>query len=177
MTMYADDCCVWTAQGNPEVLKARLEVLLDRMIQYALKNSQSLNSAKTQVMWVGPGSQPNIRIGSALVPLQQELLLLGLSFDHRLSVSPFRLCMLEKTVKSLSALTSRLLTHLPRGQLVQQVVAALVRGKFCYSCILLPVRLKPEDPTCQLRQSIQTSINNMAIALWIRTSLPQASPP
>ncbi len=37
VTMYADDCCVWTAQGNPEVLKARLEVLSCRMIQYALK--------------------------------------------------------------------------------------------------------------------------------------------
>ncbi len=52
--------------------------------------------------------------------------------------------------------------HLPRFRQVQDVVRALVVGRLCYGCILIPSRLSLENPSSQLLQSIQTLVNDMA---------------
>ena len=78
-----------------------------------------------------------------------------------LSIAP-HLRSLSSAARSLVALTRRLLLHLPRGRHVQDVVRALVVGRLCYGCILISPRLSSEDPSCQLVQSLQTSVNDMA---------------
>ncbi len=172
VTMYADDCCIWTSHKEPRVVKSRLEVLSGRLLRFALENTLSLNSSKTQIMWSGPGAPPSINVGPSVVPIGRELLLLGVVFDDKLSMAP-HMRALVGTAKSLSALTRRLLHHLPRGRQVQDVVRALVRGRLGYACMLLPVRLKDEDPTCQLLQTVQVQINDMARALLGRTRADQ----
>ncbi len=172
ITMYADNCCILTSHKDPAVVKSRLEELSGRLLWFALDNTLSLNSSKTQIMWSGPGVPPHIHIGKSKVPIQRELLLLGVVFDDKLSVTPHLRAMV-KTARSLSALTRRLLYHLPRGRQVQDVVRALVRGRLGYACMHLLVRLKPEDPTCQLLQSVQVQINDMARALLGKTRADQ----
>ncbi len=159
ITLYADDTCLWSAHRDPGVVKRELELASSRLLSYALANSLALNPAKTQLLWTNDPSP--VLVGDTLVQPQDELLLLGIRFDRRLSIGP-HLQSLSSSARSLLALTRRLLLHLPRGGQVQDVVRALVVGKLCYGSILVPPRLSPEDPTSQLLQSIQTSVNDIA---------------
>ncbi len=139
--------------------KKELELASSKLLQYALDNSLALNPGKTQLVWTS--SPSSISIGKTVVHPQDELLLLGVRFDKRLSVKP-HLRALSNLARSLLALTRRLLLHLPRGEKVQNIVCALVTGKLGYGSILLPPRLSSEEPSCQLLQQIQITINDMA---------------
>ncbi len=162
ITLYADDTCVWCAHRDPAVVRAELELAASRLLRFALDNSLALNASKTQVIW---SSHPTpILVGSTLVQPQDELLLLGVKFDRKLSIRPY-LQSLAGTARSLLAMTRRLLLHLPRGRQVQDIVRALVVGKLCYASILVTPRLSAEDPVCQLLQSLQTTVNGIARAL------------
>ena len=159
ITLYADDTCVWSAHKDPAVAKRELEQASSRLLSYALDNSLALNPAKTQLLWTSD-SLP-ISIGTTVVHPQDELLLLGVRFDRKLTVRP-HLRALASSARSLLALTRRLLLHLPRGRQVQDIVRALVTGRLCYGSILFSPRLSAEDSCCQLLQQVQTTINNMA---------------
>ncbi len=159
VTLYADDTCIWCADKDPGVVKKELESASSRLLSYALDNSLALNPDKTQLIW---SSNPSpIRVGSTVVHPQEELLLLGVKFDRRFTVTP-HLRALASTARSLLALTRRLLLHLPRGRQVQDVVNSLVMGRLCYGSILFPPRLTMMDPSSQLVQDIQVPVNDMA---------------
>ena len=159
ITLYADDTCVWSAHKDPKVAKEELELASSRLLNYVLENSLALNPAKTQLLWTCDSSP--ISIGKTVVHSQDELLLLGVRFDRKLSLKP-HLRALAGSARSLLALTRRLLLHLLRGKQVQDIVGALVTGRLCYGSVLLPPRLSPGDPSCQLMQQIQTTINDVA---------------
>ncbi len=159
ITLYADDTCLWSAHKDPEVARKELQLASSKLMQYALDNSLALNPGKTQLIWTRDPS--SITIGKTVVHPQDELLLLGVRFDKRLSIKPY-LRALSSSARSLLALTRRLLLHLPRGEQVQNIVSALVTGKLGYGSILLPPRLSPADPSCQLLQQVQTTINDIA---------------
>ncbi len=125
ISMYADDCCLWSAHKNPDKIRSRLQELAARLADYSLSNSLSLNAGKTQVLWIGGGSSPpSITVGDMMVPPAETLQLLGLQFDRRLTLTPY-LQVLAGVAGSLHALARRLLVHLPRGQQAQDVVRAL----------------------------------------------------
>ncbi len=159
ITLYADDTCVWCAHKDPGVVKEELELASSRLLKYALENSLALNPAKTQLLWTSNPS--SINIGGTVVDPQDELLLLGITFDRKLSIRP-HLQSLVGSARSLLALTRRLLLHLPRGRQVQDEVRALVVGRLCYGSILFPPRLTAEDKACQLLQQVQVTVNDMA---------------
>ena len=159
VTLYADDTCIWSAHKNPAVAKKELEQASSRLLSYALENSLALNPAKTQLLWSNNPSP--IIVGNTLVRPQDELLLLGVKFDGKLTIKP-HLQSLVGTARSLLSMTRRLLLHLPRGQQVQDIVRALVVGRLCYGSILVPPRLSEDDPCCQLLQSVQTTVNDIA---------------
>ncbi len=162
VSVYADDCCLWTAQKNPEVVRIRLEELANRLAKYSLLNSLSLNAGKTQLMWIGGGtSPPSTHVGDELVAPSDTLQLLGITFDRRLTVTP-HLQALVGIAGSLRALAQRLLVHLPRGRQVQDVVHSLVIGRLCYGAALFPLRLTEAEPSCQLLHSVQVRINDIA---------------
>ncbi len=159
VTLYADDTCVWAAHKDPEAARDELERAASRLLSYALENSLALNPAKTQLLWTS--SPSSISVGTTIINPQDELLLLGVRFDRKLSLKP-HLRVLAGSARSLLALTRRLLLHLPKGKQVQDIVRALVVGRLCYGSILFPPRLSATDPSCQLLQQIQISINDMA---------------
>ncbi len=162
VTLYADDAAVWVAQKDPKVVKDRMERLSASQVSYyVLQNSLSLNPGKIQVLWTGTPSPLPIMVGPTLIQPQEELVLLGITFDKKLSIRP-HLRAQEGTARSLLALTRRLLLHLPRGRHVQDIVRSLVVGRLCYGNILVPPRLASEDPTCHLVQLVQTLVNDMA---------------
>ncbi len=164
ITIYADDTCLWAASKSPEEARIKLEEYSSRLLQYALDNSLSLNAGKTQLVVAGTREPLPIRVGGTLVEPQEELLLLGVKFDRRLTITP-HLRTLAGTGRSLLALTKRLLLHLPRGRQVQDVVQALVVGRLCYASVLFPPRLLQGDPSCQLLQDAQVLVNDMARSL------------
>ncbi len=159
ITLYADDTCIWSAHRDPVVAKEELELASNKLLHYALANSLALNPGKTQLIWTS--SPFPITVGSTVIHPRDELLLLGVCFDRKLSLRP-HLQALAGSARSLHALTRRLLLHLPRGQQVQNIVRALVTGRLGYGSILFPPRLSPADSSCQLLQQIQVSINDMA---------------
>ncbi len=161
ITMYADDVCVWSAHKKPQVVKERLDKLAASLSSYAKKNSLALNPGKTQLLWSGTTSPLPIVIGDATVQSQEELLLLGVLFDKKLSVSP-HLQALAGSAKSLVALTRRLLFNLPRKEQVLNIVRSLVTGRLGYACVLFPPRLSDNDASCQLMRAVHTSINDIA---------------
>ncbi len=162
VSVYADDCCLWSAHKNPDVVRSRLEELAARLADYSLRNSLSLNAGKTQILWIGGGiSPPSTKVGDSMVPPAETLQLLGLSFDRKLSLTP-HLQALAGVAGSLHALARRLLVHLPRGKQAQEVVRALVIGRLCYGAALFPLRLIQTDPTCQLLRAVQVRINDIA---------------
>ncbi len=161
ITIYADDICIWSAHRSRDVVRNRMTMISDKLAEYALENSLSLNASKTQILWIGTSSPPPVMIcGTAVLP-QGELQLLGLMFDSGLTLSPY-LRSLERAAGSLLALARRLLVHLPRGDHARDVVRSLVTGRLCYGSPLLPVRLTDADPTCQLMQAVQVKINDIA---------------
>ncbi len=164
VTVYADNTAIWASARSSAAAKIKLEEYSARLHQYALDNSLSLNTAKTQLVVAGTRAPLPIRIGGTLVEPQEELLLLGVRFDRHLTITP-HLRSLAGTGRSLLALMRRLLLHLPRGRQVQDVVRALVVGKLGYSCILFPPRTQQEDSVCQLLQDAQVLVNDMARAL------------
>ncbi len=162
ISIYADDCCIWTAHKSQERARIRLEELSSKLAEYSLVNSLSLNPGKTQVMWIGgSASPPPTNIGGTLVAPSDTLQLLGLSFDRRLTLTPHFRTLVE-VAGSLQALARRLLVHLPRGRYVEEVVCSLVIGRLCYGSALFPLRLDNEDPNCQLLQTIQVRVNDTA---------------
>ena len=162
ITLYADDTCVWCSHKDPAVVKKELEVVSSRLVRFAQDNSLALNASKTQVIW---SSNPlPILVGDTLVRPMDDLLLLGVRFDRRFSIKP-HLQALSSSARSLLALARRLLLHLPRGRQVQEIMRALVVGRLGYGSVLFPPRLTPGDPTCQLLQSLQTTINDIARSL------------
>ena len=162
VSIYADDCCLWTAHKDPQAARIRLEELANKLAEYSLTNSLSLNAGKTQLMWIGGGtSPPCAKVGDTLVAPTDSLQLLGLSFDRRISLAP-HFQTLVGTAGSLHALARRLLVHLPRGHHVQDVVRSLVIGRLCYGAALFPLRLSESDPSCQLLHTIQVRINDIA---------------
>ncbi len=161
ITMYADDVALWSAHKDSAVVKNKLEELSARLMSYSLKNSLSLNSDKTQVLWSGLPAPPPVQIGPALVQPQDKLLLLGVSFDKKLTITP-HLRFLPGKARSLVALARRLLLHLPRDHRVLEVMSSLVTGQLGYCCALFPPRLREEDPACQLLQATQTGVNDIA---------------
>ena len=162
ITLYADDTCIWCAHKDPKVVQKELEVASAKLLQFAQDNSLALNTSKTQIIWSNNPSP--VLVGDALVQPQDELLLLGVKFDRKFSIRP-HLQSLLGTARSLLAMTRRLLLHLPRGQQVQEVVRALVVGRLCYGSILFVPRPSHDDPVCQLLQSLQTGINDIARSL------------
>lgn len=162
ITLYADDTCIWAAHKDPAVVKKELEQAASRLLWFAQENSLALNTAKTQVVWTDHPSP--ILVGKSLVQPQEELLLLGVKFDKRLTIKP-HLRSLGSAARSLLAMTRRLLLHLPRGWQVQEIVRALVVGRLCYGSILVTPRLNQEDPVCQLLQSLQVVVNDIARSL------------
>ncbi len=162
ISIYADDCCLWTAHKDPNMVRIRLEEISGRLADYSLHNSLSLNPGKTQVLWIGGGAlPPSTNIGGTLVAPTETLQLLGLSFDRRLTLNP-HLQALVGVAGSLHALARRLLIHLPRGPQVQDVVRSLVMGRLCYGAALFPLRLSEEDPLCQHLNAVQVRINDIA---------------
>ncbi len=161
VTMYADDLCIWSAHRDPLTAKTRLERASGLLLSYALANSLSINAGKTQLLWAGAAPPIPIHVGETLVRPGNELLLLGVLFDSRLTITP-HLKAMGGAARSLLALTRRLLLHLPRVRQVQDIVRSLVVGKLCYGSILFSPRLSQTDPTCQLIQSLQTSVNDIA---------------
>ncbi len=161
VTVYADDTCLWVSHKSTAVIKSRLEELAKKLSAYSLSNSLCLNADKTQIMWIGASSPPTTTVGAAAVPPAEVLLLLGISFDCKLSLAP-HLQSLLSSAGSLLALARRLLVHLPRGPQVRGVVRSLVKGKLCYGALLLPHRLAEDEPVCQLMQAVQVRINNIA---------------
>ncbi len=161
IAIYADDVTIWSAHKSADKVRERLEHLSLKLGEYALENSLALNASKTQAIWFGMSSPPLLLIGNSRIKPQEELQLLGITFNNRMSLAP-HLRSLEGTAKSLSALTRRLLLHLPRGQQVCEVVRALVSGRVCYGSILFPLRLSDDDSVSQLMQAIQVQVNNIA---------------
>ncbi len=159
VTLYADDTCLWHAAKDPIEVQKELELASSKLLDYALENSLALNPAKTQLVW--SSSQSPILVGTTVVQPQEELLLLGVKFDRRFSISP-HLRTLAGTARSLRALTRRLLLHLLRGQQAQDIVRSLVVGRLGYGSILFPPRISLQDPSNQLVQDIQVPINDMA---------------
>ncbi len=162
ITLYADDTCIWCAHRDPAVVQKELELASARLLLFAQDNSLALNTSKTQIIW--SNSPSPVLVGDTLVQPQDELLLLGIKFDRKFSIKPHLQSVLG-SARSLLAMTRRLLLHLPRGRQVQEVVRALVVGRLCYGSILFAPRLSHDDPICQLLQSIQTGINDIARSL------------
>ncbi len=159
VTLYADDTCIWCAGKDSNTVKEQLELASSVLLDYALENSLALNPSKTQLVW--SNSPSPIRVGTTVVQPQEELLLLGIRFDRRLSITP-HLRALVGSARSLLALTRRLLLHLPRGPQVQEIVRSLVTGRLGYGSLLFPPRLSLGDPSSQLMQDLQVPVNDMA---------------
>ncbi len=156
VTLYADDTCLWCAGRDPAAARGELERAASRLTTYALDNSLALNADKIQLIWCGSSAPAPILIGTTVVQPQEELLLLGVKFNRRLTITP-HLRTLASTARSLLALTRRLLLHLPRGRQVQNVVKSLVMGRLCYGSILFPPRLACSDPSICPASSSRTS--------------------
>ncbi len=84
-------------------------------------------------------------VGSTLIYPQDELFLLVVKFDRKLSIQQ-HLQLLTGTARSLLAMTKRLHLHLPHRQQMQNMVRALVMGRLCYGSILFTPHLTGEDP-------------------------------
>ena len=162
---YADDCVAWASAADVATVKANLESISSSITSYMNAHCLVLNQDKTQILWVGAGSDggPPVRVGQSMVPPSSTVDILGVSYDARLSPAP-RLAAALRAAKALTAASRRLSLHL-RRPVLQQVVRSLLVGKVGYACAVLRPRLATTDPVQKDLAAIQTAVNDCARAI------------
>ena len=136
---YADDVLMWISGPSMESVKPMVESTAASVVAYMAVNCLSLNSEKTQVLWINSGRlQLCVLIGDSGVTPVDSIEVLGTKFDRGLGSDP-HLRELTSAVASMAGLARRLKIHLPTD-LVVDIMKALLVGKvgYCAADVLHP---------------------------------------
>jgi len=168
---YADDVCLWASGPDAQCVQQKLNLHVTNLITFANSNALALNPEKTQLLITGKGSSKHqktfsVSVGHMKIQPKDTLDLLGVSFDNRLSLTPF-LCSTAKSAKQLAAIVSRLSHHLPRGPFLSLLAKGLVLGKVTYA-IAATAHVKLDEKESQHNspiKTIQIALNDVARSL------------
>jgi len=158
---YADDTICWQGARNAEEAVKGLEVLSNRMQDYAAKCKLALNPKKTQILIVGKDAKTisSAKIAGELVNVDNQLEFLGVTLDQHLRPNPF-LRRQELEARRIAGLTRCLDHHFP-PHYVATITRALLNGRLGYGAALLSPR-QEEDSRNGLLKAIQCQINACA---------------
>jgi hypothetical protein len=166
---YADDTAVWVMADDIEEAQRELQWLADAMVKYKRHNGLALNGAKTQVMIGGAKAKASdnvsirINVDGAEVKPSNSFELLGVTFNYKFTVRPY-LSTLAREARFRAGRVAQLAQHIPRGQLLRQLMSGLLIGKLAHC---LPVVAQPRlpgstGPILEALASVQVAINDMA---------------
>ena len=110
---YADDVLIWFSGPSMETVKPALESTAKTVVDYMAANFMALNPDKTQILWMGSGSNsPRVNIGDISVAPVETIEVLGLKFTRRLKSDPYILA-LTSAMATIVGIARRLMIHLP----------------------------------------------------------------
>ena len=161
---YADDVVLWIEGPSVEEVKPILEAKARAVMNYMESNYLALNPDKTQILWVGTGTNcPDVAVGDINVASGNNIELLGLKFNRHLKSNP-HLEALTASAASIAGMARRLYTHLPTDCAIK-VTRSLLTGKVGYgAATTLPLRLHDNDPQSGRLAKLQARINDAARA-------------
>jgi hypothetical protein len=161
---YAVDTAV-VAEDHKEAHR-ELQRLVNVVVAYTKANGLALNGAKTQVMVVGKG-KPSLTFAVNVDGVEVKPVgtfdLLGVTYDRHFTVKLY-LHFLTRESRFRAGRVARLVQHLPRGQLLQQLRSGLLMGKVAH-CLPVVARLRLPRSTAAIPESLAqvlVAVNNMA---------------
>lgn len=159
---YADDNSTWATGNNLDELCKQLESSSARLVEMSTSLKLSLNPQKTQLIWVGATSGftdlPSINVGGVLVEPSEEIEILGLRLNRKLSPAPF-ITSLRSALAQRVGMLRRLKASIP-PHLLRTFAQGIFYGKLrVYAPIIFNVRLLEEDPATKGAEAIQVLIN------------------
>ena len=130
MCCYADDSTLSVCAKTKESLKAELERLSKRMIEYCKKTGLIMNSGKTQLL-ISSKEKFEVNVGESVIESVSEICLLGIDFDTNFSTAPY-LQKLATEAKTRAAVIYRLSFSVPstvlkilaNGLMIGKIMAA-----------------------------------------------------
>jgi hypothetical protein len=152
---HTNDTTVWVVAKDIEEAQGELQRLVDAMVRYTRDNGLPLNGAKTKAR--------QSSVGGAEVKPSNSLELLGVTFDHKFMVRPY-LNTLAREARFRAGRMARLAQHLPRGQLLRQLLSGLLMSKLAH-CLPVVARLRlpgSMGPILEALASVQVAISNVA---------------
>ncbi len=164
---YADDSTVYAAGNNTREVAEILESAANKMTQFAATNSLALNAAKTQILWAGAKNPPKINIGAQSISPSSKIDFLGVKLGSNLKFTEYHKEVLSY-LRRLSCQATRLLQHIPRGKILNNVIRALYVGKVGYAAAAttIPVHLDQGIKTdSALQEAIGVASRNVARSL------------
>ena len=162
---YADDVLMWVEGTTVDAVKSALEKKATAVSHYMVTHFLSLNPDKTQILWIGSGSDtPNVVIGDATVIPSDTIEVLGLKFNKSLKTNP-HLEAVTASAASIAGLARHLRAHLP-SHYAAEVARTLMVGRVGYgaAAALFP-RLTSSDPSSGYMARLQARINDAARAI------------
>ena len=169
MCCYADDSTLSVCAKTKESLKAELERLSKRMIEYCNKTGLIMNSGKTQLL-ISSKEKFEVNVGESVIESVSEICLLGIDFDTNFSTAPY-LQKLATEAKTRAAVIYRLSFSVP-STVLKILANGLVIGKIMAAApAAIPFKISQDDRAANLATGqINRAIKSVARTIT-KTSL------
>ena len=170
---YADDCCIVFGGRKPEILVARIQRVINKLLEWGSTCGLRFNPEKTIVVNFSRKKQrliPHIRIGNEYVPYSREALYLGIILDDKLTWRRHLNHKIAKSKKYLMKMSniSKAIWG-PKPKLSRWVFRCVVRPMFTYASVIWAHSIDSDALRLIVRR-----VNRLALATY--TLFPKSTP-
>ena len=174
---YADDVLIWFSGPSMETVKPALESTAKTVVDYMAANFMALNPDKTQILWIGSGSNsPRVTIGDISVAPVETIEVLGLKFTRRLKSDPYILT-LTSAMATIVGIARCLMIHLPLIVLLEWLrlswlvrLATVLQQQFSHDSLMMiqnrPTLLNSKPGSTMLPELFEVPTELAPLQYW-----------